>query len=383
MKPFSFFRFAWLLVVAVFLAACSSTPPAPKPKEYPALPEQALKLKRLWKISVGDGLADEAVRLAPALTEQYVAAASRDGMLVLVNRDTGKVIWKKDTDQPLVAGPGAAYGSVVVGTAKGEVLAFSPADGSLQWRATLGAVAMATPAISSDTVVVLAADGVVHALARDNGQERWTYNTTVPTLSLHANAAPLIRGSHVYVASSSGKLASLDLASGVAEWDLSVATNDGRSELERMNDIVADLLDAGPAEVASVGYQSQLTLTDTEAGRRLWSFDVSSVNNLAEGLGNIYVTDIGGNVLAVDKASGKALWKQPDYAYRRLTNPVVLSNHVVVGDDDGRVHLLAQSDGAVRGRVRIGGDALVALQVRDDVLYAWDEDGGLSAWKLK
>lgn len=383
MKPFPSFRFAWLLVVAVLLAACSSTPPAPKPKEYPALPEQALKLKRLWKISVGDGLADEAVRLAPALTEQYVAAASRDGMLVLANRDTGKVTWKKDTGQPLVVGPGAAYGSVVVGTAKGDVLAFSLADGSLQWRAALGAVAMATPAISSDTVVVLAADGVVHALARDSGQERWTYNTTVPTLSLHANAAPLIRGSHVYVASSSGKLASLDLASGVAEWDLSVATNDGRSELERMNDIVADLLDAGPAEVASVGYQSQLTLTDTEAGRRLWSFDVSSVNNLAEGLGNIYVTDIGGNVLAVDKASGKALWKQPDYAYRRLTNPVVLSNHVVVGDDDGRVHLLAQSDGAVRGRVRIGGDALVALQVRDDVLYAWDEDGGLSAWKLK
>jgi outer membrane protein assembly factor BamB len=375
-------RFPLLVLLAV-LTACSSAPPAPEPKSYPDLPDDAVRLTRLWKVSVGDGLDDDHVRLAPAVTEQHVAAASRDGVVLLVGRDTGKPVWKKETGLAITAGPAAGYGSVLVGTAKGELVALAQADGSEQWRAPLGAVLMAVPAISADMIVALSADGVVHALARESGKVSWTYNTAVPPLSLHANAAPLIADGRVYVATSSGKLICLDLTTGAGQWEVRAASNNGRSELERMNDIVAGLLRVGDIELYSAGFQSQLTLTDVQAGRRRWQFDASSVNDLAEGLGNVYVSDTGGNVQAVDRASGELVWKQPDFAWRTLTNPVVLSNLLVVGDDEGRVHLLAQSDGAVRGRARIGGTALVTLTVRDDVLYAWDENGRLSAWKLR
>jgi len=378
-----FLRFPLPLLLLAVLAACSSAPPAPEPKNYPGLPADAARLQRLWKVAVGDGLDDDHVRLTPAVTEQHVAAASRDGVVLLVGRENGKVEWKRKTGLAITAGPAAAYGVVLVATVKGELVALAQADGSEKWRAALGATLMAAPAIDAELVVALAADGVVHALSRATGEVRWTYNTMVPPLSLHANASPLIADDRVYVATSSGKLVSLDLATGASQWELRVATNNGRSELERMNDIAANLLRVGERELFSVGYQSQLTLTDVQAGRRRWQFDVSSVNDLAEGLGNVYVADTGGNVLAVDRASGEAVWKQPDFAWRLLTNPVVLGNVLVVGDDAGRAHLLAQSDGAVRGRTRIGGAALAALIARDDVLYAWDEKGRLSAWKLR
>ncbi|MDF3030032.1 MAG: hypothetical protein K0R03_590 [Moraxellaceae bacterium] len=365
------------------LAACSSAPSKPEPKDYPGLPADAVRLQRLWKVSVGDGLDKDHVRLAPAVTEQHVVAASRDGVLLLAGRSDGKPVWKRETGLAITASPAAAYGSVLVGTAKGELVAFAQADGKELWRSALGAPVMAAPAISADMVVTLTADGIVHAQARESGEVRWTYNTLVPPLSLHANASPLIAEGRVFVATSSGKVAALDLATGAEQWEVRAASNNGRSELERMNDIVANLLLVDRNELYSVGYQSQLTFTDVDAGRRRWQYDTSSVNDIAEGLGNVYVTDVDGNVLAVDRDSGDLAWKQPDFAWRVLTNPVVLSNLVVVGDDEGRVHLLAQSDGAVRGRARIGGKPLVTLAVRDDVLYAWDVKGRLTAWKLR
>lgn len=373
-----------LLPAAALLAtACSSTPPAPKPKSYPAITGEKVVLKRVWKTSVGLGLADDDVRLSPSIGEQRVTAASRDGVLVSLLRETGKPVWKKDTGLPITSGPAAAYGVVAVATAKGEVLLYSEADGAQKWKVQVGAAVLAKPALSADTVVVLSADGVIHALSLRDGAARWTYNTTVPPLSLRANAAPLVADRTVYVASSGGKLVSMDIASGVAAWDLRVASNNGRSELERMNDVVGDLLLPAGNVLYTVGFQSQLTAVDISTGRRRWQFDASSVNGLAEGLGNVYVTDTEGHVLAVDSKSGKVVWKQSDYQYHQLTGPTVVGSVLAAGDDKGKIHLLGQSDGQVRGRFSVGSDAVVNVQGVGDVLYVWDEDGGLSAWQIR
>lgn len=372
-----------LLALLAGISACSSTPKAPEPKPYPDLPSDRIKLKKLWKTSAGNGIDGDDLRLPPSIGEQHVIAASREGLLLSVERESGRKLWKKETGLPLTAGPAAAYGVIVVATAKGEVAAFSEEDGSPKWKVSVGANVVATPAVAADTVVVLAADGTIHALARDNGESRWTYNTTVPPLSLHANAAPLIADNRVYVGTSGGKLMGLDLSTGVAGWELRVATNTGRTELERMADIAADLLLVDGSTLYSVGFQSQLTATDVASARRRWQFDVSSVNAMAESLGNVYVSDTTGNVLAVDRASGKVSWKQPDFAWRHLSNPVVVGSVLAVGDNDGYVHLLGQSDGQVRGRVSVAGGPLVSLQARGDVLYCWDDNGDLSAWRIR
>lgn len=376
-------RFFLLAALGISLAACSSSPKAPEPVAYPSLPADALSMKRLWKVSVGNGLDGSDSRLAPAVGERLVAAASHDGVLLAVDRETGKVLWKNATQLEISAGPSMAYGVLVVATTKGEVVAFSPEEGKELWRASLGAGALSTPGISAKAVVVLSVDGVVHALARDSGSVLWTYNTSVPPLSLRGSAAPLMDDERVYIATSAGKLLGMNADNGVLGWDTRVATNAGRSELERMNDIVGNMVQAADGVVFSIGYQSQLTATNPDTGRRLWQYDASSVNNLAMGLGNIYFSDVSGHLYAVDQHSGKVVWKQTDYAWHQLTAPVVVSSVLAVGDERGRVHFLAQSDGQVRGRVRMSGDPLVALAAQGDVLYGWDKQGHLSAWQVQ
>jgi outer membrane protein assembly factor BamB len=371
-----------LMPLLAVMAACSSSPKAPEPGPLPDLPAERVRLERVWKVQVGQG-PEALAQLRPAITAQQVVAASQDGVLSSHDAETGRVQWRNKTGLPLTAGPAAGYGMVVAGTGKGELLAYDSASGVLRWKVQVGAAVHAVPAVAVDRVVVLAADGVVHVLDSATGEQRWTYSTPVPPLSLRGSAGPMVVGTHVLVPTAAGKLMSLDMESGVVEWDVRVATNTGRSELERMVDIQGELLQDGDSQLYSVGFQSQLTALNLQEGRRRWQFDVSSVHSLAAGLGNVYVVDTSSTVVALDQESGKPVWKQPDLAWRGLINPVVLGPVVVIGDADGYAHVLSQSDGGVLGRHRLVRDRLASVAVRGDLLYAWSAEGVLSAWKIR
>lgn len=379
------FSSRWRLLALPLLAmltACSSSPSAPKPGPLPELPAERVRLERVWKVSAGDGVG-EVARLRPAASGQQVVVASHDGVLLAVDAESGRTLWRKKTGLPLSGGPALGYGVVVIGTAKGELLAHDAATGEPRWQVLLGASVQSVPVLTADRVLAVTADGVVHVLDRDSGAPRWTYTTPVPPLSLRGRAAPLVIGAHVLVPTAAGKIISLDIETGIVEWDVRVAANTGRSELERMVDIQGELLLEGDSNLYSVGFQSQLTALNVQEGRRRWQHDVSSVQSLAAGIGNIYVVDTGSTVMALDHESGKPVWKQPDLAWRGLVNPVVLGPVLVTGDADGFAHILAQSDGQVLGRERLVRDRLVSLAVQGEQLLAWSADGVLSAWKIR
>ncbi|MFP5430906.1 MAG: outer membrane protein assembly factor BamB [Gammaproteobacteria bacterium] len=371
-----------VVACAVLVAACSSGPTAPEPGPFPELAKQRVRLDRVWSLRVGDG-AGSLAYLRPAVTAGQVFAASQSGLLVAADTETGRSLWRKKTGLPFTAGPAAGYGMVVAGTAKGELVAHDAQSGDQRWRTTLGAAVQSVPALTADGVAVLSVDGVVHMLDRSSGQVRWTYSTSVPPLSLRGGAGPLVIGSHVLVPTAAGKVISLDAETGVVEWDVRVAANTGRSELERMVDIQGELLLEGDRNLYSAGFQSQLTALDVQEGRRRWQFDVSSVHGVAAGLGNIYVVDTGSTVTALDAGSGKPVWRQPGLAWRGLVNPVVLGSVLVTGDGKGYAHLLSQSDGQALGRERLVRDRLVSLSVQGERLYAWSAGGVLSVWQTR
>lgn len=373
-----------VLLLAGLLAACSSNKDAtPDPSPLPSLPKSALQFHELWSVSVGDGLGKEFLRLRPAVSEATVYAASRDGVVVALDRSSGKPRWKQKTGLQITGGVSAGYGLVLVGTGKAELVALSAENGSVRWKAPVSASVLAPAVLDANTVVVQSADGKVYGLKRETGERVWVHDTPVPVLSLRGNSTPLLADGMVYLATASGKVEALSAADGLPAWDVRVASNQGRTELDRMVDVDGDMVLGADGMLYSVGFQSQLTAVDTSVGRRRWQYDISSYRGLAEAGGNVYAVDNGSSVFAVAADSGKAVWKQPALAWRGLITPVALGGYVLSGDQDGYVHVLSQTDGSILGRFRPDHDPVAALMVTQDTVYAYSADGDLSAWQLK
>ena len=106
----------------------------------------------------------------------------------------------------------------------------------------------------------------------------------------------------------------------------------------------------------------------------------SSFTGVGEGFGNIYIAHADGRLSAIDGLNSRDVWQLDAFTYRELTTPVTVGNHVAVGDFEGYVHLVAQSDGRLTGRRRVDRSGLRSRFLSEDnMLYIQGSSGRLTA----
>jgi outer membrane protein assembly factor BamB len=379
-------RLSPALVLAGLLAACSSDKVVHQPLplvEIPRHSPDSVWFAEQWQHRVGKGDGGEFLRLRPAVGETALYAASRNGRVMAFDKASGKLLWAQRSKHDFTGAVGAGYGLVVAGTAKGELVALDAATGAPRWAASdLTASVLSAPVVDANVVVVMCGDGKVYGYKREDGQRLWVHDTPVPPLSLRGNATPLISNGVVYIATASGKVEALQVADGVPVWDTRVASNLGRSELERIVDVDGDLLvDEIASVLYSAGYQSQITAVDTGDGHRLWQSDMSSVAGVTSGSGNVYTADVDGTLYGLDAVRGRSVWKQGVLAWRQPGAPLAFGGVLLVGDAEGFVHVIAQADGSVVGRFRQGSSPVLALRADAGTVYVYSADGRLGAWQ--
>ena len=349
------------LSAAVCLSACSTisetanklnpfSSSGPKPAELKPIKASA-EARVNWKVSIGK--AGDYV-FAPAVVGDSVYVAAADGSIARIE-ESGAVAWRIKAGQPLSAGVGSDGKLVVVGTAKGDVLAFSAADGKPLWQVKVSSEVLATPAVGDDGVAIKSGDNRVYLLDLKDGARKWFYQRATPPLSLRSFAAPVFAERFVFVGFPGGKLLALDLKNGAPIWEGTVALPKGATELERVADIVTlPVIDGG--QVCAVAFQGRAACFDLgQGGQLIWARDFSSTAGLTIDGRYVFASDDKGVVHALDRASGGSVWKQGKLANRKVSGPVALRNLVAVGDLGGIVHMLRREDGDFAVRVPTDG----------------------------
>jgi outer membrane protein assembly factor BamB len=350
--------------------------------------DATVKVDKLWTVNLGKGEDRIGVRQGPAVADGRVYAAAITGGVHAIDLQTGKKVWtyepakeKKKPKLRLSGGPGVGEGLVVIGTLDGQVIALDAADGTEKWRAKVPGEVISAPAVGQGMVFVRSNDGRITSFDATNGTQRWFNPRELPMLTVRGNA-PVVQGPGVvFVGNDDGTLAALGAADGRTLWDQVVGNPEGRTELDRMSDVDGAPVLEGNTLYAS-SFKNQTIAIEGPTGRPLWTRDHGGAGGVTLSSSYVIVTDNQGGVFGLDKQSGAASWSQTGLARRQLTGPALQGDYVVVGDFDGYVHWLQQSDGAMAARAKTGGTVKAQPIVADGVLLVQNIEGKLTAFRL-
>lgn len=396
-KRATFAGLAGVLVLAV--AGCHSfkkenvQPPTPLVKSF----QPTVQVTRLWRSSVGDGAGESGVRLRPTVVDGVLYADSTDGTLAAFDAASGKTLWSRSSrtqgwfgwgdkqrkDARYAGGPAVSGDLLAVGTLDGHVYGVNAKDGNPRWDVELSASVLASPVVVGDLVVVRTQDGRVYGLDASNGERRWVYDqSTVPVLSLRGNGSLLAANGVVFFGSDDGKLVALRQDNGSRLWEQKLASGEGRTEIDRLDDADGSVLLEGSTLYAAA-YHGNLLAVDGPSGRPLWAHPFSTFDALAANDKAIFAVDEDSQVWAFDKSGGADMWKNDTLKYRWLTGPAVQGEHIVVGDSEGYVHWLQSTDGALAARERLSKKPIRAQPlVVGDVVYVEDVTGHIGAYRI-
>ena len=366
-------------------------PPTPLTEIVPSV-----QVQLLWQERIGKGSDKSGVRISPAVLDGKLYAAGTDGTISALDAATGKTLWSKhlgkrhgfvwhhgNNSVRWAGGPGTDGKLVVVGSLEGAVQAFDAATGDERWNAQLSSEVIAAPVIMDGVVVVRTNDGRLYGLDANDGSRKWTYDrSTVPILSLRGDASPLVAGGLVYSGGDNGKLSAITLTDGKTAWEQTISTGEGRTEIERIQDVDGPIGVVDGVVYAS-GYHGQVAALVAQTGRPLWTHVLSSYTGVGVAPTQIYVVDTDSVVWALDLRTGASNWKQDGLKYRWLSPAISIGDYVVVGDLDGFVHVLDSNDGKIVGRTRLSKHAIQAAPVVvNDTAYIEDIDGAVAAWRI-
>ncbi|MES9949881.1 MAG: outer membrane protein assembly factor BamB [Candidatus Thiodiazotropha sp.] len=340
--------------------------------------EPELRIETLWDEGFDD--ADETLlKLKPVYSNGMLYIAEPSGEVSSLDPETGERHWSVDTDSPLSGGPGVADGLIALGTLEAELILLDGEDGGERWRQRVSSDVLSSPAVNDGNVVCRTTDGGVTAYTIDSGEKRWVYDRTVPVLTLRGDSSPLVSDSQVLAGFAGGKFVGLSLDSGLVNWEATISTPKGRTELERVVDIDADpVLVEGTLYVSA--YQGDVAAVSESSGVVLWRRDISSHAGLDANWRQVFITDAEDHIWSLDATNGATLWQQKKLHARKLSAPAMVGDTLVVGDFDGYVHWLSQEDGRQLARISVGGDAIrLKPLVIDEIVYVLDEGGTLSA----
>ena len=159
---------------------------------------------------------------------------------------------------------------------------------------------------------------------------------------------------------------------------------EGRTELDRLVDVDGSpLLMPGLTALFAVSYQGRLKALRPRDGNVLWEMPASSFLDLAGGYGQVYVVSDDDVVTAVNQATATVVWQQEALKNRKLTSPTAFGNYLLLGDAEGYLHVLAQSDGRFVARRKIGSGLRSAMVEAGEMVYVLANDGTLEAVEIK
>ena len=367
------------LALSTLMSACTSEPPPVPPAELESFTSE-VQLLRIWSAKAGKagrGLFE------PLVIGDQIYTANREGEVTAFDAGTGMRQWRRQLDVTLTSGVGGADDLLFVSDSDATVHALDASTGESRWQASMSSEVLMPVVYGFDVVAMRSVDGRLVTLEPEDGTERWSLSNTPPALTLNGYSRPLLLDGGVLAGLDDGRLLALNMLSGDVIWESVLSVPSGRSEVERLVDVDADIVidDEG---IYVANYQGRAARLEPARGQIIWSTPLSAGAGIALDDSGLIVVDEDDSIRKLDKETGQQLWINDSMPGRRFSAPAFTpQGDVLVGDVEGFLHVLDADDGRVLGRARPGNNPIVARPLRvDDTVYVQARDGAVTAYRF-
>lgn len=341
--------------IVALLVGCSSTPDKPTPTALAEFKTQ-INVVPAWSAQVGA----VASTLSLSSSSGRLGLVSQNGMVTVLNTESGTVAWQLPLNAPVSAGLGGDGQRYAAITQANDLVVLS--EGKEIWRAKLPAIAFTAPLVAGGRVFVLTTDRTVMAFDGATGQKLWSQQRAGEALVLK-QAGILSSYQDNLLVGLSGRLVAMNPANGVSRWEAAVGSSRGTNEVERLVDLVAGISRVNTV-ICARAYQTSVTCVDASKGANVWTRASQGHVGVTGNESEVFGSESDGKFVKWNRSTGQVAWQTESLRFRGLTAPAWADGQLVVGDELGWAHWLDAKNGQTLARVQVDSSGIAIAPLR-------------------
>ena len=354
--------------------------------------------KPLWTLSVGTGdRARNRITADPIVAEGIVFTL--DSLSVLTATSTaGSRLWSRDLTPSFeragdADGGGIAYGDgvVFVSTGYGVLHALDLKSGSALWKQELKGSGNGRPSYFDGVVYLVSQDSVAWAIEAATGRIRWQLDHLSDVNNMSGSTGPAISEKLVVFGFGAGDLQAAFRGGGLTLWNATLAGGRSGRAVATIDDIATSPVISG-STVFAANSSGRIAAMHLDSGARLWTAPYGARSPLWPAGGSLFFVNDLGQLMRLDATDGSKVWSVdlPGFVSLRQRKskdvvphhgPVLAGGRLLLASGDGLLRQFDPETGAERSAIRLGSGATANPIVADGILYVLCRDGKLRAYR--
>jgi outer membrane protein assembly factor BamB len=348
------------------------------------------------RIGAGDGKRHQ-ISAAPVAQGGQVYTLDSQSMVTALD-ETGTILWQRELGKSFDALKDASGGGLAVGgtqlfvtTGFGTVVALDTASGAELWTQDLASYGGASPTVYGDLLYIAARDGAAWAIDTSNGRIKWQVAGPTVAASHTGGPGPAVSEKYAVFPFGTGDVLASFRKGGLRSWSSGLSG----ARLGLASTQVRDLTGQPVIEGSSVYLASsagRMAAVDLNTGLRIWTAKQGSQGHILVAGGAIFAVSDAGNLICLSKDDGALIWSTPLPKFTKKSvksrakihahyGPILAGGRLILASSDGLIRQFNPADGTLITTVDLPSGAASAPIVVNGTLYVLNTKGDLLAFR--
>ena len=348
------------------------------------------------RIGAGDGKRHQ-ISAAPVAQGGQVYTLDSQSMVTAID-ETGTILWQSELGKSSDALKDASGGGLAVGgtqlfvtTGFGTVVALDTASGAELWTQDLASYGGASPTVYDDLLYIAARNGAAWAIDTSNGRIKWQVAGPTVAASHTGGPGPAVSDKYAVFPFGTGDVLASFRKGGLRSWSSGLSG----ARLGLASTQVRDLTGQPVIEGSSVYLASsagRMAAVDLNTGLRIWTAKQGSQGHILVAGGAVFAVSDAGNLIRLSKDDGALIWSTPLPKFTKKSvksrakihahyGPILAGGRLILASSDGLIRQFNPADGTLITTVDLPSGAASAPIVVNGTLYVLSTKGDLLAFR--